>query len=108
MAIFVHAVCQFPGDVAGQVGLLWLADAALTAVCLAFSSLAQSSAQASLVSIYFVGFQLPLSGAGAADAAVHRGVLELGWRDADDARHAVLRPDPKITKTELAALPMCY
>ena len=26
MALFVHAVCRFPGDMAGQVGLLWLAD----------------------------------------------------------------------------------
>ena len=63
MAIFVHWVCGFPGDLFAQIGLLWLADAALTAVCLAFSSLARSPSQASLVSIYFVGFQLPLSGA---------------------------------------------
>ncbi len=63
MAIFVHWVCGFPGDLFGQIGLLWLADAALTAVCLAFSSLARTPSQASLISIYFVGFQLPLSGA---------------------------------------------
>ncbi len=63
MAFFVHAVCGFPGDLLGQTALLWLADAALTAVCLAFSSLARTPSQASLISIYFVGFQLPLSGA---------------------------------------------
>ena len=63
MVIFVHWVCGFPGDVFGQIGLLWLADAALTAVCLAFSSLARTPYNAFLVSIYFVGFQLPLSGA---------------------------------------------
>ena len=62
MAIFVHWMCGFPGDLFGQIGLLWLADAALTAVCLAFSSLARTPSQASLISIYFVGFQLPLSG----------------------------------------------
>ena len=63
MAIFVHLVCGFPGDLFGQMGLLWLADAALTAVCLAFSSLARTPYNAFLISIYFVGFQLPLSGA---------------------------------------------
>lgn len=63
MGFFVHAVCGFPGDLFGQLAFLWLTDAALTAVCLAFSSFARSPSQASLVSIYFVGFQLPLSGA---------------------------------------------
>ena len=63
MAIFVHWRCNFPGDLFAQITLLWLADAALTAVCLAFSSLAKTASQASLISIYFVGFQLPLSGA---------------------------------------------
>lgn len=63
MGVFVHGVCGFPGDLFGQIVFLWLADAALTAVCLAFSSLARTPSQASLISIYFVGFQLPLSGA---------------------------------------------
>ena len=63
MVLFVHWVCSFPGDMFGQVALLWLADAALTSVCLGFSSLARTASQASLVSVYFVGFQLPLSGA---------------------------------------------
>ena len=34
----------------------------MTAVCLAFSSIFSSSDKANLVSIYLVGFQLPLSG----------------------------------------------
>ncbi len=63
MGVFVHWVCGFPGDLFGQIVFLWLADAALTAFCLAFSSLARTPSQASLISIYFVGFQLPLSGA---------------------------------------------
>ena len=63
MVLFVHWVCSFPGDLFGQAGLLWLADAALTAVCLGFSSLSRTASQASLISVYFVGFQLPLSGA---------------------------------------------
>ena len=43
--------------------LLFLANAAMTSTCLAISSLMKSPEQASLVSIYLVGFQLPLSGA---------------------------------------------
>jgi hypothetical protein len=35
----------------------------MTSVCLAISSMMGSAEQASLVSIYLVGFQLPLSGA---------------------------------------------
>ena len=46
-----------------QVLLLFLANAAMTATCLAISSMMKSPEQASLVSIYLVGFQLPLSGA---------------------------------------------
>ena len=116
MVLFVHAVCRFPGDVAGQVGLLWLADAALTAVCLAFSSFAGSPAQASLVSIYFVGFQLPLSGAVLAlpDALARltRPFIAAYWSWAGailtlrDTRFYDLIL--KITKTELSALPVCY
>ncbi|MEI8341696.1 MAG: ATP-binding cassette domain-containing protein [Verrucomicrobiota bacterium] len=63
MAVFVNRICQFPGDLLEQVLLLFLANAAMTATCLAISSLMRSPEQASLVSIYLVGFQLPLSGA---------------------------------------------
>jgi ABC-type multidrug transport system ATPase subunit len=63
MAAFVSRICHFPGDLFSQVSLLFLANAAMTATCLAISSLMKSPEQASLVSIYLVGFQLPLSGA---------------------------------------------
>ena len=63
MATFVNQVCRFPGDFVSQLILLFLANAALTSTCLAISSLMQSAEQASLVSVYLVGFQLPLSGA---------------------------------------------
>ena len=46
-----------------QMMVLIFVNAALTAVCLAISSLMKTAEQASLVSIYLVGFQLPLSGA---------------------------------------------
>jgi hypothetical protein len=38
-------------------------NAAMTSICLAISSYMASAEQASLASIYLVGFQLPLSGA---------------------------------------------
>jgi hypothetical protein len=63
MALFVDLIVGFPGDAGSQVLLLVLVNAALTAVCLAISSLMRTAEQASLVSIYLVGFQLPLSGA---------------------------------------------
>jgi ABC-type branched-subunit amino acid transport system ATPase component len=63
MGLFVHHVCGFPGDLGGQLLLLVLVNAAMTSICLAISSHMSSPEQASLVSIYLVGFQLPLSGA---------------------------------------------
>jgi ABC-type multidrug transport system ATPase subunit len=63
MGVFVNFVVQFKGSALAQVALLVLVNAALTAVCLAISSLMKTAEQASLVSIYLVGFQLPLSGA---------------------------------------------
>ena len=63
MAVFVNVVCHFPGDLITQIFLLALVNAAMTAVCLGISATMKSAEQASLVSIYLVGFQLPLSGA---------------------------------------------
>ena len=63
MAVFVNYVVQFKGNPATQVMLLIFVNAAVTSVCLALSSLMKTAEQASLVSIYLVGFQLPLSGA---------------------------------------------
>ena len=63
MGVFVNAVCRFPGDLVQQIAVLTLANAAMTAVCLAISSFSRTAEQASLTSIYLVGFQLPLSGA---------------------------------------------
>jgi ABC-type multidrug transport system ATPase subunit len=63
MAAFVHWFVPFPGSFAVQAALLVLINAAMTAVCLGLSALLRTPEQASLVSIYLVGFQLPLSGA---------------------------------------------
>jgi ABC-type multidrug transport system ATPase subunit len=116
MVLFVHFLCSFPGDIFGQIAFLWLADASLTAVCLAFSSLARTSWQAFLISIYFVGFQLPLSGAVLtlpdAAARLSRPFIAAYWSWAGaiqtlrDTRFYDLILT--ITKTELAAVPVCY
>lgn len=63
MTLFVRAVCQFPGDLLGQFLPFALLTAAMTSLCLAISSWTTTSEQASLGSLYLVGFQLPLSGA---------------------------------------------
>ena len=63
MAFFVNFFGTFRGDFIQHAGFLLLVNAAMTAVCLAISSLMRTAEQASLLSIYLVGFQLPLSGA---------------------------------------------
>ncbi len=63
MTWFVRTVTGFPGDGSQQFLFFLLVNAALTATCLGISALARSADQASLASIYLVGFQLPLSGA---------------------------------------------
>ena len=63
MTWFVRTVTGFPGDGPQQFLFFLLVNAALTATCLGISALARTADQASLASIYLVGFQLPLSGA---------------------------------------------
>lgn len=64
MAIFVQSICQIPsGSMVAHTLLLLLVNGAMTFICLGISSMAKTADQASLLSIYLVGFQLPLSGA---------------------------------------------
>ncbi len=62
MTVFVKIICEFPGDWAPQLAILAGVGAAMSAVCLGISALLTSADKASLLSIYLVGFQLPLSG----------------------------------------------
>lgn len=62
MALFVKGVCRFPGDVGQQVAGLVLVTLSMSWACLGFSALLRSEDRASLLSVYLVGFQLPLSG----------------------------------------------
>jgi ABC-type multidrug transport system ATPase subunit len=63
MAFFVNFFGPFRGDFVQHAGFLLLVNAAMTSICLAISALLRTAEQASLLSIYLVGFQLPLSGA---------------------------------------------
>ena len=63
MAWFVRTVCGFPGDLIAQFAILFATTLAMSTTCLAISAASPSPERASLLAIYLVGFQLPLSGA---------------------------------------------
>jgi hypothetical protein len=63
MGVFVNFFGQFRGDFGQHLVFLLLINAAMTGICLGISALMRTPEQASLLSIYLVGFQLPLSGA---------------------------------------------
>ena len=63
MTWFVKTVCGFPGYFPGQLAILFVTTLAMSMTCLAISSGSKSPERASLLAIYLVGLQLPLSGA---------------------------------------------
>ena len=63
MFLFVHFWWGVEMDLVNHLVFLLLANAAMTSVCLGISANTRTADQASLLSIYLVGFQLPLSGA---------------------------------------------
>lgn len=63
MTWFVKGICGFPGPLIEQFAILFASVLAMSTTCLAISAAAPSPERASLLAIYLVGFQLPLSGA---------------------------------------------
>jgi len=63
MTWFVKTICGFPGSFTAQFAILFATTLAMSSVCLAISGGSSSPERASLLSIYLVGFQMPLSGA---------------------------------------------
>lgn len=63
MTVFVKTMCGFPGTMTEQFTVLFLATLAMSCTCLWFSAISKTPERASLLSIYLVGLQLPLSGA---------------------------------------------
>ena len=115
MWLFVKSVCEIPSSDFHHLLLLILVNGAMTAICLAISSLAKSADQASLLSIYLVGFQLPLSGAVLAlpplAAWATRPFISAYWSwagimDALDPDY--LRYVKEVTKTWLAPATICF
>ena len=62
MTTFVKVLCEFPGGWGAQLAVLSATGASMSVVCLGLSAMLSSPDKASLLSIYLVGFQLPLSG----------------------------------------------
>jgi hypothetical protein len=63
MAVFVNFFSPFDGEFGQHALFLLLCNGAITSICLGISASMKTAEQASLLSIYLVGFQLPLSGA---------------------------------------------
>ena len=64
MGIFVQIfVPSLPGNIITKLIVLFLVNASMTSICLGISGMMRNPEQSSLLSIYLVGFQLPLSGA---------------------------------------------
>lgn len=63
MTWFVKTLCGFPGDFLAQFTILFATTLAMSSTCLAISAASPTPERASLLAIYLVGFQLPLSGA---------------------------------------------
>ena len=62
MCLFVKLICNFPGPWVEQLAILAASCVSMSVVCLGFSAMLTSPEKSSLLSIYLVGFQLPLSG----------------------------------------------
>ena len=115
MAAFVNWFVRFPGSFGDQATLLVLVNAAITSVCLGLSSLLRTPEQASLVSIYLVGFQLPLSGAVLALpewlAPIARPAIASywGWSGFIDTMkdYRYYEAVKLVTETPLSASPLC-
>jgi ABC-type multidrug transport system ATPase subunit len=115
MAAFVNMIVGFQGSFFDQVLNLVLVNAAMTSICLGISAWTKTAEQSSLLSIYLVGFQLPLSGAVLALPKAIAGITQIfiasywGWsgfiRSMENTRHwdAVT----KVTQTEPAAGTLC-
>ena len=115
MGVFVNVIVQFKGNLATQILLLTLVNASLTSICLGLSSLMKTAEQASLVSVYLVGFQLPLSGA---VLALPKALSTLtqpfiasywGWSGFIQTMHDTrfYEAVKKVTQTEISQAPLC-
>jgi ABC-type multidrug transport system ATPase subunit len=116
MTVFVQGICEIPSQaMLPHFLLLLLVNGAMTAICLGISSLAKTADQASLLSIYLVGFQLPLSGAVLAlpewAGWLTRPFISAYWSWAgimDGMEKDYLRYIREVTDTWLAPMWLCF
>ncbi len=117
MALFVNMIVGFQGSFFEQALSLVLINAAITSVCLGISAWAKSAEQSSLLSIYLVGFQLPLSGAVLALPKFIAGITQIfiasywGWsgfiRSMENTRYYDAMTTTGIIPTEPAGGLLC-
>jgi ABC-type multidrug transport system ATPase subunit len=115
MAGFVNMIVGFQGSFAMQVLSLVLINGAMTSVCLGISAWAKTAEQASLLSIYLVGFQLPLSGAVLALPKAIAGITQIfiasywGWSGFIRSMETTRYYDAvkTVTQTEPAYASLC-
>jgi ABC-type multidrug transport system ATPase subunit len=117
MALFVNMIVGFQGSFATQAASLVLVNAAITAVCLGISAWMRSAEQASLMGIYLVGFQLPLSGAVLALPKVIATITQIfiasywGWsgfiRSMENTRYYDAMTNYGVVPTEPAGQLLC-
>lgn len=117
-SVWMYLFVDFFWDRGGgmtHLSFLILANAAMTFVCLGISSLAKTADQASLLSIYLVGFQLPLSGAVLALPEYVEGIIRpfisayWSWSGSIKALNAdVFHAVKNVLETGLTDAHICY
>ena len=115
MASFVNFFVGFQGSFGMQVLSLVLINAAMTSICLGISAWTKTAEQSSLLSIYLVGFQLPLSGAVLALPKAIAGITQIfiasywGWSGFIRSMETTRYYDAvkQVTQTEPAHANLC-
>lgn len=115
MTFFVRSVCNFPGDFVPQFIILFFITFAMSCTCLWFSAISKTPEKASLLAIYSVGLQLPLSGAVLALPELMTHITQpmivsyWGWsgylRTFEDFRHFDVVSES--TKTDISTYAIC-
>ncbi len=116
MFLFVQYFWPLRGDMMNHLIFLILANAAMTSVCLGISANSRTPDQSSLLCIYLVGFQLPLSGAVLAlpetVAAIAQPFISAYWAWSGSLEGGlnseVLKAVKTIVQTEFASAHMSF
>ncbi len=115
MYAFVQYCWPLRGDAGNHLVFLLLANAAMTSVCLGISANCRNPDQSSLLSIYLVGFQLPLSGAVLAlpenIEQFARPFISAYWAWSGSVKgldSEVLKSVISIVQTSFCEIPLCW